>query len=187
MKHSDAKKLFDQMYPDFFDRPFIRAIAQGRVFEEMILELGGEIPAPPSAAPDGITFGLFCGGDEAALRESVAQVDESWVQYFGKTGEVYCAFDGGKVVSFCLLDDMGVHELAGRRVKVAGPGCVGTVPAYRRRGIGLEMVRRATQILKDRGYDVSYIHYTGVGPWYAGLGYETILKWDRNGVIAPGE
>ena len=69
----------------------------------------------------------------------------------------------------------------GRKVRVGGPGCVGTLPAYRRRGIGLKMVEKATQILKERGFDYSYIHYTGVGPWYAKLGYELILQWDKHG------
>ena len=37
--------------------------------------------------------------------------------------------------------------------------------------------------LKEEGYDLSYIHYTGVAPWYAKLGYRTILKWDRHGIL----
>ena len=58
-----------------------------------------------------------------------------------------------------------------------------TDPAYRRRGIGLEMVRRATGILKEKGYDISYIHYTGVAHWYAKLGYQTVLRWNGNGFL----
>ena len=63
------------------------------------------------------------------------------------------------------------------------PGCVGTVPAYRKKGIGLEMVRRATIMLKEEGFDLSWIHYTHIGPWYEKLGYRTVLRWNGKGFI----
>ncbi|MBR5226313.1 MAG: GNAT family N-acetyltransferase, partial [Clostridia bacterium] len=68
-------------------------------------------------------------------------------------------------------------------LRIGAPGCVGTIPAYRRQGIGLKLVQNATAILKQRGYDLSYIHYTGVGHWYARLGYQTILKWNAQGIM----
>ena len=61
--------------------------------------------------------------------------------------------------------------------------CVGTVPEYRRQGIGLKMVQNVTQILKEKGYALGYIHYTGVGHWYAKLGYQTLVKWNSGGII----
>ena len=98
-------------------------------------------------------------------------------------GRVYCGYCGGKIASFCLVDDMGEHDVNGRTFKVGGPGCVGTVPEFRRKGIGLVMVARVTEILADEGFDVSYIHYTGVADWYAKLGYMTFAKWGKNGFI----
>ena len=97
----------------------------------------------------------------------------------GAVPQWYCAFDGEKVVSFCILDEMGICQ----GLRIAGPGCVGTVPAYRKKGIGLKMVQNATAILKDRGYDISYIHYTQVGHWYARLGYRTVLRWNCRGIL----
>ena len=44
------------------------------------------------------------------------------------------------------------------------------------------MIKHVTQILKDEGYDYSYIHYTGVASWYEKLGYKTSIKWNKNGV-----
>jgi len=184
MEGNAGRNLFERLHPGFFDRPYIRAMEKKQIYEEMILGLGSfscgqkEIPVP-----EGITFGFFNNGNPDALHESVKQVDQGWVQYFDKLDNVFCAFDGECVVSFCLLDDMGVHEIEGRKAKIAGPGCVGTVPDYRRKGIGLRMVQLATQILKDRGYEYSYIHYTGVGPWYAKLGYETLVRWNKDGII----
>ena len=48
---------------------------------------------------------------------------------------------------------------------------------------GLRMVQLATEELKRMGYDLSYIHYTSVGHWYARLGYETVVRWNRDGVM----
>lgn len=61
-------------------------------------------------------------------------------------------------------------------------GCVGTLPEYRDRGIGLTMVKHVTGILREEGYDYSYIHYTYLAPWYEKLGYKTVIKWGRNGI-----
>ncbi len=66
---------------------------------------------------------------------------------------------------------------------LAGPGCVGTLPQYRKQGIGLEMVRRATLLLKAEGFDLSWIHYTHLERWYGKLGYKTVLRWNREGLI----
>ena len=77
------------------------------------------------------------------------------------------------------MDDWGMHD----GLRISGPGCVGTVPAYRKKGIGLEMVRRATIMLKEEGFDLSWIHYTHIGPWYEKLGYRTVLRWNGKGFI----
>ena len=45
------------------------------------------------------------------------------------------------------------------------------------------MVKHVTQILKEEGYDYSYIHFTGVAPWYEKLGYKTSVQWTKNGVV----
>ena len=46
---------------------------------------------------------------------------------------------------------------------------------------GLEL--KGTEILKNEGYDLSYIHYTGVADWYARLGYQSILQWTSQGIL----
>ena len=174
-------ELFSSMHPGFFERQYIKNIPAGETYDEMILYLRGfDRPAVP--VPEGVTFGFY-EGDIEALRERVALVDSGWPSIYRAGSRVYCAFQNGEIASFCLLENMGVHGYFGHELKIAGPGCVGTVPAYRRQGIGLEMIRRATLILKDEGYDISYIHYTGVADWYAHLGYRTILTWNRNGLL----
>ena len=136
------------------------------------------IEALPYDFPAGITFAEY-KGDIEKLIKAVAEVEDGWVKYFEEGGRVFCAFDGDEIAAFCFITDMGMHD----GVHVGGPGCVGTVPKYRKRGIGLEMVRRATHVLAAEGYDISWIHYTHLAHWYEKIGYHTVLKWNRGGFI----
>ena len=169
----DWRALFEEMHPGFFEMPNIRSLPPDRVFEEMALDLRAESPdGEKLPAPEGVSFGCWTG-DLSDLRRQVARVDETWPPFFGIKDRVYCAFAEGRLASFCILEDRG--ERLGLRI--AGPGCVGTLPEFRRRGIGLKLVQNATEILRAEGYDISYIHFTGVAPWYAKLGYRTVLRW----------
>ncbi len=181
-KQIDFEKMFYVMHPGFFEKDYIRNIAEGNVYNEMILWTS-EIEKAYIAidVPDNINFGMYEGDFEAFLTE-VNKVDTGWAKIYKPKDRIYCAFDGDKIASFCMLEDMGTYTEDGVTYKIGGPGCVGTVPEYRKKGIGLKMIQNATSIIRDLGYDISYIHYTGVAPWYAKLGYETVLKWDRNGV-----
>jgi predicted N-acetyltransferase YhbS len=91
----------------------------------------------------------------------------------------FLCVDKDEVVAFCILSDLGMQD----NLKIGGPGCVGTIPKYREKGIGLEMVRRATVLLKKEKYDISWIHYTHIENWYKKLGYETVLKWNSDGIV----
>lgn len=170
--------LFDEMHPNFFARPNIRAIPKEYELSEMALslpsfsELDVSVPVPADAH-----FGLW-KGDLETLRGYVRQVDEHWPELFTGEARVLCGFSGDQLASFCMLEDFGEHG----EMRIAGPGCVGTLPAFRRRGIGLRMIQLATRMLRDEGYDLSWIHYTGVAPWYARLGYKTVLTWGCEGI-----
>ena len=93
------------------------------------------------------------------------------MQYFDGV-EVFCGYSGGKIASFCILDD-DVDCLFSDGTRVGSIGCVGTVPPFRRRGIGLKMVELAARELYRRGCDKIFIHYTGVYDWYAKIGFKT--------------
>ena len=107
------------------------------------------------------------------------RVDPGWPEIYRPGDSVYCAFDGERIASFCLLEEMGTYD----GVRIGGPGCVGTLPEYRRRGIGLKMVQNATALLREAGCDLGYIHFTGVAGWYARLGYRTVLRWSKAGIL----
>lgn len=181
MNEQDGIILFNSLFPNFFESESIKTMHDAESFEEMILSLGERLCGYEKELGEDISFGFY-NGDKDALKAAVAKVDEDWVQFFDG-GRIFCGYCGGEIASFCIVDDMGEHDVNGRSFRVGGPGCVGTVPEYRRRGIGLAMVARVTKILADEGFDISYIHYTGVADWYAKLGYKTIVKWDRNGVF----
>ena len=113
------------------------------------------------------------------IKEAVRKVEKDWVQYFNKDELMFCGFDGDKIVSFCKITDQGIID----GIHIGDPGCVGTIPEYRKQGIGLELVRLATKLLKDDGFDISWIHGTPVPNWYTKLGYKPVLRWNKNGFI----
>lgn len=173
-------ELFNCLHPNFFREEGIRALPKDCVFSELVMDLRGAQPnVPPLDFPNEIVFGEY-HGELAKLREAVRRVDEDWVQYFNEGDRFYCAFDGENIVAFCSLTDMGRHQ----GLHIGGPGCVGTIPEYRRRGIGLEMVRSATETLKADGFDLSWIHYTHLAQWYMRLGYRPVLRWSSGGILS---
>ena len=172
----NCRALFDSLFPGFFQGT--KDMPESQIFTELILDLRKEEPKQAGACSDAITFGEY-HGEIGTLRKAVSQVEADWVQYFDERTRVFCAFDDEAIVAFCILSDWGLHD----GLRVGGPGCVGTVPAYRRQGIGMEMVRRATNLLKEEGFDLSWIHYTYVDKWYEKLGYRTVLRWNGKGLI----
>ena len=153
-------KMFNNMHPGFFDDSGIKGMPKDWTFSELIMDLRNDSPrevVPP--CPENITFGEYNPVFHGSL-------DNGSAPFY-------------TVVAFCILSDWGMQD----NLKVGGPGCVGTIPAYREKGIGLELVRRATDLLKKDKYDISWIHYTHLENWYKKLGYKTVLKWNSDGIV----
>ena len=183
MDKQDHIALLDSMYPGFFEKEVIRNMPEEWVCDEMILPLDDFVSENyEKEFDDRISFGYY-EGDLEALKKEVRRVDDYWVGSYNGKHRIFCGYLDGMVVSFCLIENKGVHSINGRELKIGGPGCVGTLPEFRNKGIGLTMVKKVTEILKEEGYDYSYIHFTGVAPWYEKLGYKTILKWNKHGVL----
>jgi len=182
MNNQECILLFNSIYPDHFDREVVRNLPEELYFDEMILPLNEfDLHKYDKKFEDNISFGFY-EGDLDEIKNEVEKVVQYWGQSFNGKHRIYCGYIDGKVASFCLVKNMGVYNINGLDLKIGGPGCVGTLPEYRHKGIGLTMVKYVTQILKDEGYDYSYIHFTGVAPWYGKLGYKTSIKWSKNGV-----
>lgn len=131
---------------------------------------------PYMEVPEQVAFGFYEGSLEV-LHEAVASVEEAWVQYFDEKVKVYCGFIEGEIASFCIVgydEDCVISE---EGVRIGSVGCVGTIPKFRKQGIGLSMVAHATQLLKEAGCDRSFIHYTVLEHWYGWLGYESFMSF----------
>ncbi len=144
-------------------------------FTEMELPLKN-FTVPQTDIPQNAEF-RFYDGDIDSLRKAVAEVDEEWVQYFDEDGCFFCCFMGGELASFCIVGDDERCLLSDGASKVGSIGCVGTVPKFRRKGLGLQMVALAAEWLKGCGCDSVFIHYTHLYNWYAKLGAEVFLRF----------
>lgn len=183
MNRQDCILLLNSIYPNFFEREIVRNLPEELVFEEMILPLDRfDINKYQKKLDNNISFGFY-NGDLDELKKKVEKVVQYWVQSFNGKHRIYCGYIDGEAASFCLVEDKGTYNINGCEIKVGGPGCVGTLPEYRHKGIGLTMIKNVTQILKEEGYDYSYIHFTGVAQWYEKLGYKTSIKWSKNGIM----
>ena len=183
MTKQEGILLFNSLHPNFFEQAHIRELPNEYVFDEMILDLDNFDPLIyDRKLGSEISFGFY-QGEICEIKKAAEEVDRDWVQYFDTDQRIYCGYFEGKPVSFCTIGDLGVHNINGRKLKVGGPGCVGTIPQYRGRGIGLTMVRNVTQILKEEGFDHSYIHYTSEAAWYEKLGYKTMIRWTGKGIL----
>lgn len=172
-------ELFQSLHPGFFQEESISTMPRDWVFTELVMDLRGDLlNVTPPCDLNGIVFGEY-HGEIAALRDAVCQVDEDWVQYFKEGYRYYCAINEERIIAFCNLADMGWFQ----DLHIGGPGCVGTIPEFRRRGIGLEMVRLATETLRQDGFDLSWIHYTHLADWYRKLGYQPVLRWNSGGIL----
>ncbi len=181
--HEQYAKLFGEMHPGFFERDYIQRVSEDEPASEMLLRLQSfDEKIYDKKLPDNIRFGYY-DGELKMLKEAVNAVLPHWVPFFDGNSRVYCSFENEKIVSFCMIEDFGEHTVNDMSWKIGGPGCVGTLPEYRGRGIGLTMVRNVTKILLDEFYDYSYIHYTYETDWYSKLGYKTFLKWNCRGIV----
>ena len=181
MTKINGLKLLNSIHPNFFEQDYVRNMPEEIYCEEMIMDLKDFNEDTYKKELDSNISFKFYDGDLNKLREEVSKVNKHWQVFFTNKQRIYCGYLNDTLVSFCIVDDMGIHYIDGKRYKIGGPGCVGTIPQYRKLGIGLTMVKNVTKILKDEGYDISYIHYTGVSDWYKKLGYVTSLRWNRNG------
>jgi ribosomal protein S18 acetylase RimI-like enzyme len=182
MTKDQYAKLFNEMHPGYFERDYVKNVPDNEPASEMLLELREfDTDAYVKNFAGNVSFGYY-DGDMDVLKEAVAKVVPHWVDFFSENARIYCGYVDGKIVSFCMIQDFGEHIMDGKNRKIGGPGCVGTLPEYRDLGIGLTMVKKVTQILREEMYDYSYIHYTYETGWYSKLGYKTFLTWTGSGI-----
>ena len=149
--------------------------------DEMLLKLEDfHMEGLPLHGSDIAEYGWY-DGDIETLKSAVASVNDNWPQYYTESSKIYVGKVNDEIASFCLVDTNCQNYLTDKYGKVGMPGCVGSVPKFRNKGIALEMVARVTRYLKEQGMDISFIYYTGVPEWYKKIGYRTFLS-ERFGV-----
>ncbi|MDE6132635.1 MAG: GNAT family N-acetyltransferase [Oscillospiraceae bacterium] len=134
-----------------------------------------ELDIPP--CPNNITFGYISEDRKTELVAAVKKVSEEWVQYFTFDSPIFVAETDGKIASVCIVDTNADTIISTDKNSIGVVGCVGTVPEYRRKGIGLAMVANAVQDAKQKGCDEIFIHYTYLDWWYGRLGFKTFLHY----------
>lgn len=109
----------------------------------------------------------------------------NWLPYFRRTTEhgrpedvlVAWSADGEAVGTLLLFskDSPGSeHDRIWREMlgeDMGGLGCVGVAASEREKGIGLGLVARASEILKERSVGNCHIGWTWLLDWYGKLGY----------------
>lgn len=143
-------------------------------YAEMSQDISGYVEK--TAPIPNIEYGFF-KGDITELKKSVEIVDSTWPQYFNDPSNIFCGYYNNKVICFCNVEDGEYSMIAESGKRTGTIGCVGTLPEFRGRGIGLRMVDLATVYLKEQGYNKCYISYTGIDHWYAKLGYKTFARF----------
>ena len=127
MNKQDCLLLLDRMYPNFFQRDNIRNLPDEWICDEMILSLDEFEPNKYNKKlDDSISFGYY-DGDLDKLKEEVGKVVQYWTKSYNGTHRAYCGYIDGKIASFCLIENKGVHNINGHEFKIGGPGCVGTL------------------------------------------------------------
>lgn len=144
------------------------------IFAEMSLDL--ENYSSKTLPITNVDFKLYTGNANE-IREIVSLVDENWCKYFNENTPVFCGYIDEQIVSFCILNTNADCIISRSGIKVGSIGCVGTVPKYRGRGIGLRMVDLATLMLKNENCNKAYISYTHIDSWYEKLGYHTFARF----------
>ncbi|MBE6888614.1 MAG: GNAT family N-acetyltransferase [Ruminococcaceae bacterium] len=152
-----------------------RGYTLGGSFCEMELPLDG-FTAPNAELPQNVDFRFF-DGDIKVIRSAVEEVDNEWVQYFNADGRFFCCYADGELASFCIIDEDVRCALSDENSQIGSIGCVGTVPKFRRMGLGLHMVALGAQWLKTHGCNKVFIHYTHLDKWYGKLGAKVFLRF----------
>ena len=120
--------IFNEIHPGFFDRDYVKRVADDEPASEMFMGLDNiDACSYEKSFTADITFGYY-EGDMEELKAAVEKVIPHWVPLFTENSRVYCGFEDGKIASFCMIEDFGEHIINGRKCRIGGPGCVGTVP-----------------------------------------------------------
>jgi mycothiol synthase len=150
-----------------------------RHYYRMAIEVGDDLEEP--VWPEGVELRTFASGEERDLydadREAFAEdwsrPERSFEEWWSKVGGsetfdpalTFLAWDGGQVAGYAIC----VHEERGGFVHL-----VGVRRAWRRRGLGLALLRHSFRALRARGVDTVGLGVDASNPTGATRLYERV-------------
>jgi len=127
-----------------------------------------------SCSPD-IKF-MFCPENMySKLREAVASVEPKWLPKYSDCSRAFIAADGDEIAAFMLINDDSDTLATSEESRTGQPEYLGTVPKYRNRHIGTNMLLKGIDIMKKAGCTEVYIDYTSEDTWYSRIGFEDFI------------
>ena len=129
--------------------------------------------------PENVTYRLAKDSDKEDLLKAVQITEPGWTDlYKDCDDDVLLAVCDNKIVAFEMINENGGVFTSEKNIKHGCIGCVGTIPEYRRKGIGLDMTAYAVQRLRALGCDKVQLLYLVLDKWYGKLGfYITSTQW----------
>ena len=159
----------------FFEK---RGYTAGWTSVNMELSLDGfdrnSLTIPP--APIGLEYRFAEKSDRAELLAAVEAAEPNWPSVFESCVDpIYLAVLDGRIVGFEVLAPKGGRFLRPGH-QVGCVGCVGVIPAYQERGIGMDMVAHGIQWLKNQGCTLIELRYVWLEKWYGKRGFQTVAR-----------
>ncbi len=126
--------------------------------------------------PENVTYRYARESEHDKVIEAVKKVVPDWVQYYENTEDkILIALCDGEIAAFELINEYGGIFTKGN-IKHGCIGCVGTVPQFRNRGIGLYMTAVGADLLKTEGCDSIQLLYVERVKWYGKIGFTVESK-----------
>lgn len=144
----------------------------------------------PAATPDNIMMRKA----SSELQESILRFEEQhfleWEEYFeqalseGNFSNVLTAQGSdGTIIGSALIFGPALHTWLQLGNHAGGLGALGVHPDYRERGIGLALASWASEELKKRGVEKSFVGWTWLVEWYGQLGYNVFQKYQMGKLV----
>ena len=140
----------------------------------MYLDLNGykaerfQIPEGPAD----VTYRLAKLEDRESLLQAVQDANSKWLTVFENCRQpILVAAKGERVIGFEILSPAG-GQFVKTGENVGAIGCVGVIHSERKQGVGLQMVRRGAEWLKEQGSTSIELRYVELVDWYGKIGFQ---------------
>ncbi len=125
--------------------------------------------------PENVVYEIYNDRDYIQLITAVSSVEPKWIAHYTKASDILVAKKEGRIVGFTIYDCDAETLVTAENEKTGALEYVGVIPGERKKGIGINMVAFATQILKNSSCNKAFIYYTCLDKWYSKLGYQDFL------------